>query len=342
MSKCDIIIRFDQADRTFKSGMPVTGTVEITVNKPVTCKGIKIEQIWMTHGKGNTDRGSIDMITITDQELREGMTYSFPYKFVAPAKPITYHGTNINVDHYIFARVDVPWAIDPKKEEDYILLPGPSSRTEYRDNPDFIILQTQAVAAGSTAKILGWLIMPVVLALLAVALWAFWWLFLIFGIVYGIAALRKYLASKRLGGVEFEMDIDKITHSSGKRFLHAISPNEKIPYRISFTPSKETTINKITLKLSGEEIASSGSGSNRRTYKASIFSQEVILAENMTIQAGRPVDIQDAIAFPQTDAYSFQQSNNQIAWRLDLQIDIQKSPDWNQKYPLAAIPALVV
>ena len=125
MSKCDITIDFDRDDATYRGGETVSGTARVTVNKDLTSKGITLSHFWKTHGRGNTNTGEVhEEILASDAQLVAGETFKFPFSFEADVEPITYHGTLINVDHFVKIQVDVPWARDPKLEAEYILRPG--------------------------------------------------------------------------------------------------------------------------------------------------------------------------------------------------------------------------
>ena len=56
MSNCELEVRFDRDDRTYRPGDPVRGEVVAVTDEDVSCKGLSIELLWQTHGAGNTDR----------------------------------------------------------------------------------------------------------------------------------------------------------------------------------------------------------------------------------------------------------------------------------------------
>ena len=47
MSRCDISIRYDQPDRTYRGGDTVSGEVHVQVNKDTTSNGIQLTHYWM-------------------------------------------------------------------------------------------------------------------------------------------------------------------------------------------------------------------------------------------------------------------------------------------------------
>ena len=125
MSKCDIQILFDRSDRTYHGGDTVSGEVIVQVNQDISCNGIILKHYWSTHGKGNTKTGEKHTIRLSEtQPLQAGEELRLPFEFQSELWPLTYRGTNINVDHYVHVAVDVPWAIDPKHSEEFIVRPG--------------------------------------------------------------------------------------------------------------------------------------------------------------------------------------------------------------------------
>jgi len=123
MSKCDLQIVFERDDRTYRGGDEVSGTVYVQVNQDVETNGIVLERFWQTHGRGNTATGPKERNVLFQGDLRAGQSLSYPFRFTAPDGPPTYHGRYLNVDHYVHVHVDIPWAIDPKLKEEYVLLP---------------------------------------------------------------------------------------------------------------------------------------------------------------------------------------------------------------------------
>ena len=61
MSRCDITIEFDRANRTYLGGETVSGEVHVMVNKDTTSDGIVLENMWKTHGYGNPDLAVLEI-----------------------------------------------------------------------------------------------------------------------------------------------------------------------------------------------------------------------------------------------------------------------------------------
>jgi hypothetical protein len=232
MSKCDIRIDFDKPDRTYHGGEQVTGKVRISVNQDIQCNGIVLTHYWKTHGRGNTDQGPKTKIQLSELvPLQAGENLTLPFEFKADLWPLTYHGNYINVDHYVHVGIDVPWAIDPKQEEDYILVAGerPPQFTGKRD--ELIEIARPATEVSGIIK----LFLYGILAIFAVVLSTlFFFLIPVFAFIgIGFWIWQKMIAS-RVGNV-----VIKTPHV-------VVGPGEQWPVELAFTARKTFPVNILT------------------------------------------------------------------------------------------------
>jgi hypothetical protein len=326
MSKCEITIDFDRSDRIYLGGETVSGTVHILVNKDITSNGIKLTRFWRTHGRGNTDKGEVRQeMLAAESELRAGQTLDFPFSFQAECQPLTYHGHYVNIDHYVRVDVDVPWAIDPNAEEEFILCPGqrPSEISGRRDEAITFTSKSVKKASG-LVKIILLLIVGVVLLVIASVAIILLPVILILGL---IGFIWKKLIASRVGDVELN-----IAHL-------VVAPEEPLPLQIQFTPRKSFQINGVTAKLTGQETVSSGSGTDKTTYHHTIFEELYTLEPAGTISAGERFERRLSIDIPKTDAFSFDASDNDVHWSVEVRIDMPRFPDWKQKQDVQIVPA---
>ncbi|MBI84775.1 MAG: hypothetical protein CMJ81_16405 [Planctomycetaceae bacterium] len=266
MSKCDIVIEFDQADRTYRGGETVSGMARVQVNKDLTSQGITLTRYWKTHGRGNTDAGPKHEQTLAgESELRAGETFEFPFSFQAECQPLTYHGHHINIEHYVRVDVDVPWAFDPKGEEEYILRPGrrPEQISDERDEMVQVMGQLRT-------RISRWLTTVFLVVMVVGFAWVFHWgpleifllgvlpLLLLLGLV---RSFWKKLVSSRVGEVQVVVSRD------------VVAPDKPWSCQLRFTPRKRLEINGITAKLEAREAAVSGSGTKTRWYRHTVFEE---------------------------------------------------------------------
>ncbi|HID74651.1 MAG TPA: hypothetical protein EYP56_01490, partial [Planctomycetaceae bacterium] len=318
MSKCDLEIFFDRRDRTYRPGDLVRGTVSVEVNKDVHCDGLVLETYWQTHGRGNTATGSKPSMVLFRGDWAAGTRHEYPFQFTAPDGPPTYHGHYLNIDHYVHVRAQIPWALDPKCKEDYLLLPGsrPYGNLPQSDKPRNLtaLAGTLGVPLGVLILIVGLLFFPCGLLLVPVALIA---IFL---------GLRKKLAEKKLGRVELQCKAP------------TVSPGGAVPLRLRFTPRKRCRLNGITAKLTAVERCVSGSGTNRTTHVHRLYQKTMALVDECQLAAKEPVEAEVAVPIPETAAYSFSAPDNELRWELEVRIDIPLWPDWVDKRTLIVRP----
>ena len=124
MSKCELEIVFDNDKREYHVGDTVKGKVNVKVNASCQCDKLTLDHQWRTHGRGNRAQGRVDSENLFSGQWDTPGTYAYPFELILPAGPLTYRGHHINVDWYLNARADIPWAIDPKAEEEVILTRG--------------------------------------------------------------------------------------------------------------------------------------------------------------------------------------------------------------------------
>jgi len=320
MSKCDFRIVFDQADRRYRGGEEVTGTVFVAVNEDVESAGVLLEQFWQTHGRGNTATGPKQTRELYRGSLRAGQSLSYPFRFTAPDGPPTYRGRYLNVDHYVHARVDIPWAIDPTLKEEYVLLPGPR---RYGNLP---------ASAGSAPRVKSGLAAfgaPVGVGMIVFGLFLFpcGLVLTVLGLVVLLFSARRLLAEKKIGTV-------RVSWGS----LH-VPPGGSLPLHIAFTPRRSSRLNRIVAQLVGQERCVSGSGTNRTTHTHKFYERATILAPECDVTAGRPLEVTGLVPIPETSAFSFHASNNDLSWELEVRVDIPLWPDWVAKRTVVVRPA---
>lgn len=325
MSKCDIRIEFDRQDRTFSGGEAVTGRVYVRVNEAVKSKGISLIHQWRTHGRGNVTSGPKDTVELeAARSYSAGEKHEFPFSLTASTHPITYRGKLINVDHYVLVQMDVPWAFNPKAEEEYLLKPGepPEGFVGSRGEP--ITLKENAAVSSDVGKVFLFILLGIILA--AVAVFAIFLLPIIL-LLAGFVWFRSKALANRLG--EVKLSIPYVV----------VAPGEQWTARVEFQPRKQFRINSIGLTLLAKEVATSGSGTNSTTHRHTILEQKSVVRANEMLTPGEFVSEDITFAFPATDAYSLDLSDNKLQWTAEVRIDIPAFPDWAKSQPLQVVPA---
>lgn len=324
MSKCEISICFDRQDRTYAGGEPITGRVIIHVNEDAKCRGISLIHQWKTHGRGNVSLGPKETINLdTAESLVAGEILEFPFSVASATHPLTYHGTLINIDHYLSAEVEIPWAINPKAQEEFILVAGEPPSQFVGSRKAVISLAPQPQKSGPIATVLiGVLLLALLIPLAMFAIFLLPFALIAITIVWIIG---RVLAN-RLGEVQLEIP------------YAIIAPGENWPLRIRFQPRKQFRINGIFVTLKGNESAKSGSGTQSTTHTHQVFEHKAVIRPAQTLEADVPVDENFSFTFPGTTAYSFEATDNKIQWTAEVRIDIPSFPDWKKSQPLQVVP----
>ena len=74
---------------------------------------------WTTHGRGNIDIGSEDSVIIYQGDWRAGHRATYAFEVPISEWPPTYHGHHLNIEHFVEARANIPWAFDPKASQPF-------------------------------------------------------------------------------------------------------------------------------------------------------------------------------------------------------------------------------
>jgi hypothetical protein len=329
----------DEPGRAFQVGDEISGHVEVSVNAACTCNGLSITQHWRTHGRGNTARGSDESQTLFNGDWSPGELHSYPFSFQAPPGPLTYHGHYLNVDWYLKAQADIPWALDPKAEAEYLLELGdadprdlhqltvPVGRGQHSGGPAFCMaLFFAPFIVGGGAGFLGGVGMT--LSGNAEGLFMMVWGFM-FGGIPGLILLfmlRNTFAQRKLGPVELSFEPNRV------------QPGERARLRLGFQPRAEIKINTITATFKGQEVVVSGSGTNKTTHRHTLYEREHEITGECTLRRREHADFMVDFEVPDDAPWSFSASSNTLSWTCQVSIDIARWPDWNDEVPLVVIP----
>jgi hypothetical protein len=327
MSKCDISIELDNPKSTYQLRDRVTGTVQIQVNKDVNCKALKIAGLWKTHGRGNEDSEEYGEYTTFPGLMKAGEVKSIPFSILIEDVPLTYRGEYLNVDHYVNVRIDIPWRLDPTASKEFLVLPGGIQEI---DEPLNAAPSTSAIETGCAILILLLILICYLIYLVSpdeskqIALWM--GVLLLVAFIYKVGAPIKRLRENKLGLVTVEIDTCIVT------------PNSSVPCKLVFTPLKHIEVNEVTAKLTAKEVVTSGSGTNKRTFRKMIFEEITNLSDYQLFQPHRSAEISGDIWIPDTMAYSFISDSNTLRWQLAIRMDVKSCPDWKYTLKLQLVP----
>lgn len=339
---CDITFEFDNRNRIFEIGESVSGTLQLTPQRSVQCKDIKLELFWRTHGRGNRAQGKATTLDVDFNELslELGQTYSFPFRFNAPPGPLTYRGHYLNVDWYLRAVLDLPLRpgfLDPKDETEILLLPkegvyvdlGPKYEMPTAEVQRANKVQRPAVLIGAFFSAFSLLfVLPALQSGGFVSLFFLLipGIFFLVGLALIFGGLRNRLATQRLGEVDLEFNERELV------------PGETLTCQLSFTPKSAVDLTRLRFKLEAKEKVVSGSGTNKTTHTHTLFEEERTPLESQTLNAGELTEITESFTLPLDAPYTFAAEDNQLLWELNVLIDTKGILDWSHDYPLAVMP----
>jgi hypothetical protein len=347
MAKCEVEVVLESPEPTCRSGETVGGVVIVKLKAAVRCDGLKVACFWRTHGRGNRDEGDRSEQTLFTGEWLGDREYEYPFEFTVPSGPPTYHGHYVNVDWYVGAVADIPWAIDPKGEAEFRLEPPDPVEREpvpWRTGDDRgRELQRAALHFPKGARVLVGCAMFGAFALGGLSMFEViripyvdspFEIFCLVGTtlaVVGGATLafvlaRNKMAAKKIGDVDLQLGD---THPR---------PGGTVECALRFAPLEQVDLRPITARLLCVETAVSGSGTNRTTHRKEVVQEEHVLREALAVRPPEMVDVTYEVPVPRCDAFSFDANNNSVKWFLEIAVDVPRWPDWVKRVPLTVSP----
>ncbi len=353
MAKCDLTLHLDGEKTSFRPGDIVRGTLEVRVDKDAKCNELKVGLRWRTHGKGNSVSEEIASQVLFQGDWTAGATWTGRFELRIPsAGPFTYNGHYLNVAWEVFARADIPWAIDPKTEIEILLEPDPEADPDWiaaagsshhvpKDFKEKVLGPESTVkpSGGCAGNALGigcllLLFGPMVFFLGAGitrgAAWARGDLSLgealpwMFGAVAVLAVfifatfkvIRNVIAKKKLGRVDFQIE---------PRLVRA---GQDLSVRIGCKPEGSTELLGATARIVATETVVRGTGTNKSTYRQVVYEKDFEISGAKSLAAGLPYQDGVSIPIPADAPPSFYASDNKLTWNVEARLDIARWPDW--------------
>ncbi len=323
-------------------GEPIRGRVEVENDKDCKCTALHVWAKWHTHGRGNTARGEAEKLELFQGMWTAGDHPSYPFQLPPLLGPLTYHGTELNVDWEVHATADVPWAIDPKGDAPLTLVRGsaPPERVNQLTVP---VMGQQAAMDKALGPVAGCLLLFFFLpgvgiagaGVYKLARGDFEGLFMVpFGLVFaGVACFiifmlfKNKIAARKLGDVQVSVKPSTVV---GGAVVHV---------DLSFCPKADLEVNKITATLIGKEEVVRGSGTDKKTHTHELHREVVELRGKDSIRQGRDMHLSTQLTIPKDAAPSFAASDNRLLWNVVVDIDIEGWPDWSWDEPITVLPA---
>lgn len=325
MAKCDLSIELDDPKRLHPGGGKITGVLRVDADKDVNCKGLEIKSLWKTHGRGNVASGVAETQTLFAGQWRAGQQEEYRFELDIADWPPSYHGSYLNVDHYVEARAKIPWGFDPKASEPFLMRPT--------CGPEGAAVKNSATELGKTAGCIIGLVIMCIFSGIAVAMFQSMGIFaLLFVIVPGMIGgtiwfLKVFLPKWALGEVTCELNGD------------VFSPGENVTGELCIRPKKDVSINGVSMIFRAAEVCISGSGSNQTTHTNVFIENDETLQDSTVLKAGTENRFPISIAVPADAPYSLTLSDNKITWTTNLRVDIPRWPDWTKDLAISVVPS---
>jgi hypothetical protein len=326
MDKCKLRILFDKADRTYAPGENVTGAVEVSTDAEVACKALTLTREWHTRGKGNTVKGETATITLFQGRWRPGETAKYDFSIDIPHRPLTYHGQILNIDWRLKARAHIPWAVDAKVEENFIVVPGrvmPNQGPQWKlslgrwpeqNQPDQSFWGgVLTVVPFFLGVILGWQSVVV-----------FFGLFIGFGIAQ--RRIERMLVQRRLGMAEVTIE------------PRTVAAGETAKLHVSFEPRVVADLRKITASFVGRERVISGDSESNETHTQVLYEETAVIDSERRLMPGQRIDLHHQLQVPAGAPPTFEASDNNLEWIVIIQVHMPW-PHWKVEYPITVVPS---
>jgi hypothetical protein len=334
MSKCDLSLRLSRDSRVYRFGETVEGQLRVRVDERCEVAACYVALVWRTHGKGNKVLVETGRRRVFSGHWEPGQELTYPFRFTVPPGPATYHGQYVNLDWAVTATVDIPWARDPKVEREILVTAEPHELYEF--GPEYVPPGRALSSAAVRAKqqVFGGFAFFCLGAFLAAFVPMAGIVMGVFGVVFAglgaglfLAALWSGIAQKRLGIPEVRIGAD------------AAGPGEAVPVTLSIRPRKDVTLDGIAITLVGEEVAVSGSGTNKTTHRHTLHESTVqVEPPGRIIPAGELHVVTREVRLPSDAAPTFAASDNEVRWELRVHVAVDQWPDWRQTFPLTVRP----
>ncbi|MEM1226001.1 MAG: sporulation protein [Planctomycetota bacterium] len=322
MAKCELRIELDESNDSstaFRGGETISGKVHVATSAAVQCRKLTVTTGWKTHGKGNVAKEDCHTMTVFEGNWDTGEVVSYPFEVRLGAWPPSYRGHYLNVDHFVEAAADIPWAFDPKTSIALTVRPhrvpmGSESqiisKTFRANNGAVVGLVMTLVLMAISCVFLPLLIVSVPLLLIG------WMVYLV----------KVKLPQWLLGQVELTWQETEVR------------PGRVVQGALRIKPSRSIATNGITVGLTGTEICVSGHGSNRTTHRHAFFEHTWNIAEASTLQGGVWQDFSIEVPLQEDFPYSMSLPANDLVWQLQTRVDLPRWPDWYRREYLQVVP----
>jgi len=337
MSRCEISIDFDRPNRQFQGGETITGSVHVVANQALTYDSITLTGFWRCHGYGLPVTKEFHGASIGGEaHLGAGERRSVPFSFEAPADPVTYHGMELNLDHYVSVEVDVQHGNIQECTEPYQLTPGmaPSGSSRQSQGP--------SRADSDMKSKQGWAFS---LVMVVIAMGSFL-IAPIFGyFFFGIVVLSW------LHTLLFRGQLKSVVVTTPKAVL---ATGEDYTVTVSCTPRMGLSLKGIRVKLRCLEQSmdhplhmEADAVTGPTEIRQEVYADDKLYCEGAVLPAGQRFTTEIRGRIPQKGAYSFATAHGDVwedrvcavSWELQVSISTRLFASWTGTIPIDVVPS---
>lgn len=109
--------------RRYEPGEAMHGRVEVVPQAEVQCRHLFVRLRWHTEGKGDRDQAKVGEVDLFQGLLQAQRPYAFEFSLPLPKEPWSYAGHYVNIVWEVEVELDVPWAVNPRHRQPFILAP---------------------------------------------------------------------------------------------------------------------------------------------------------------------------------------------------------------------------
>ncbi len=307
------------AKREYRPGEVISGVVHVDADAPTRCDALSLSWNWATHGRGNLAVGTPMSTVLFAGEWQAGH-HAIPFEVVCPSLPLTYRGPLLNIDWFLEARADVPWAIDPKTKIDISVRAPANCRPDIRRVAPLRARARKILIFGLVVLFVGLGVGLFGMALNPIDDLS--------GLIFlGLSGTLLWIAWKLLGS--------RVARKAFTRLDSTVATtSDKLLVTLEFTSRKP--IESLIASLVAEEVVASGHGTDRSVHTHRVYEQHrlptVGPAGTHRIDIDYPMPDFDQIG------WSFATSDNELKWYVELNFDIEGWPDLIERIELQVTP----
>lgn len=128
-AKCILQVQFDRADRAYRPGERITGTLEILPGKQCHCRKITLVTRWAARGVGPEDTARDETLELPGGVWRDNEKITHNFDLPAPAGPLSYQGDSFEISWLLEVNADLAMTADVSAVEKFTLLYGKPEST---------------------------------------------------------------------------------------------------------------------------------------------------------------------------------------------------------------------